>query len=387
MKWNNKGNELKERAEKIVYEFRKRGSIYIFGAGMLGEELRMVLEKYNIFAGYIDNSMEKQKSGYHGARVISLEQYIYLSDAKWIVVAASEKNTTEICSQLNLSGLVKDVYVLKDFMDNIFPIISFYVYNKLFVELVQISLTERCTLRCKKCAHGCFNVSNLSSDLPLDAVKESADVFFSKIDLVKEFVLIGGEPFLYKNLKETIVYIGSKYRNKMIIFSITTNGTILPDDEIIQLCMKYDITLRVSDYSSGVPCLKENYEKLYKKVAGNKVIVWRTEGDGAWFDYGFGEIDKGDKIDVLIDNFDKCKTSCREIRGSKYYYCVMARSVAENLGIDVGKDDYLDLKEVEDKHIILEFQMGFSEKGYLDMCRYCRGSDARRHLIPAAEQK
>ena len=65
----------------------------------------------------------------------------------------------------------------------------------------------------------------------------------------------------------------------------------------------------------------------------------------------------------------------------------MARSVAENLGIDVGKDDYLDLKEVEDKHIILEFQMGFSEKGYLDMCRYCRGSDARRHLIPAAEQK
>lgn len=30
--------------------------------------------------------------------------------------------------------------------------------------------------------------------------------------------------------------------------------------------------------------------------------------------------------------------------------------------------------------------MGYSEKGYLDMCRYCHGADCYNYLIPAAQQ-
>ena len=86
--------------------------------------------------------------------------------------------------------------------------------------------------------------------------------------------------------------------------------------------------------------------------------------------------------------FDKCKTPCREIRGSRYYYCVMARSVSDNLGFDLGKDDYLDFRKIkkEDKKVLLEFEMGYSEKGYLDMCNHCYGADAANYPIPVAEQ-
>lgn len=76
-------------------------------------------------------------------------------------------------------------------------------------------------------------------DMPLDIAKKSADVFFSKYDCVGEFVLIGGEPLLYKNLIEIVEYIGSKYGSKIILFSITTNGTIIPSDELIKICMRY----------------------------------------------------------------------------------------------------------------------------------------------------
>ena len=65
----------------------------------------------------------------------------------------------------------------------------------------------------------------------------------------------------------------------------------------------------------------------------------------------------------------------------------MARSVADNLGMDIGQQDYIDLATIQDRSILLEFQMGFSDKGYLEMCRYCRGAEAKNYLIPAAEQK
>lgn len=388
MKWTNKGKELGHKSESILKEFRKQEEIYIFGAGILGEEIRQVLEWYSLFAGYIDNDVEKQRKGFKGAKVIPFKDYDKGTGRKKIVVAASEENMHAICAQLEREGLHKDkdYFCHQEFINTVFPMLSFYHYNKLFVELAQICLTERCTLKCRKCAHGCFNVPNTAEDPTLDSVKQSADIFFSRFDAVKEFVLIGGEPFLYKDIKEAIAYIGEKYRNRMLIFAITTNGTILPDEETIKLCLEYDVTIRVSDYSDSIPQLEQQYDRLYKKLAGNKVIVWKTDKEKSWFDYGFKEFDRGDSVAGLMDAFDRCKTPCREIKGSKYYYCVMARSVAENLETGVGEQDYIDLNEVDDRNVLLEFQLGFSDKGYLDMCRFCRGAEAKDYLIPAAEQ-
>ena len=67
----------------------------------------------------------------------------------------------------------------------------------------------------------------------------------------------------------------------------------------------------------------------------------------------------------------------------------MARSVSDNLHMNVGKDDYLDFEDINNenyKQQILEYTFGYSEKGYLDMCRYCHGTDAHKYVIPVAEQ-
>lgn len=389
MKWKNKGKEIAELADYVTKAYKGQNGIYIFGAGVLGEEIRLVLERYGAFLGYIDNDPEKQRSGHKGTRVISMRDYMIKDNKDWIVVAASEKNTDYICAQLEEEGLKENIGFFRGsyFIRKIFPILSLYSNNQLFVELAQICLTERCTLKCKKCAHGCHKVTKDKQDLSLEFVRKSADVFFEKFDIVKEFTLIGGEPFLYRELKAAIEYIGENYRDQMIIFSITTNGTILPDDETLDLCKQYDVTIRVSDYSESLPRLKPKYDRLYKKIAQNKMIVWETDHEKSWFDYGFGEIDRGTDESQLLETFDRCKTPCREIRGSKYYYCVMARSVSENLGLNVGEQDYLDLEKVKSRTELLEFQMGYSDKGYLDMCRFCRGAEAEDYLIPAAVQE
>ena len=91
----------------------------------------------------------------------------------------------------------------------------------------------------------------------------------------------------------------------------------------------------------------------------------------------------------LTQTFDRCLTPCREVRGNKLYFCVMARSVSDNLHFNEGQDDYLDLELLKSdnyKKVLLEFNLGYSEKGYLDMCHRCHGIDAVNYPIPIAEQ-
>ena len=78
-------------------------------------------------------------------------------------------------------------------------------------------------------------------------------MFFSKVDYINEFVLIGGEPLLYKGLSKAIVYIGNKYRSQIGIFSITTNGTIAPDVETLNVSEKYLVLYRICNFAMALP--------------------------------------------------------------------------------------------------------------------------------------
>lgn len=390
MKWQNQGHEFDKEAKRILSFPKIKEKCYIFGAGMLGKELMITLLAYNYLVVFIDNNIEKQGTQVEGIDVISLDGYLQKRDAP-IIIAASIVNTPLIMKQLEMHMLKheKDFWVYKEFTNYIFPIISTYYYNKSYVSLAQISLTERCTLKCKKCAHACYAVDNITSKDPtLEQVCKSADSFFTKIDYIKEFVLIGGEPLLYRQLAQAITYIGEKYRNQIGIYSITTNGTLIPNEAVLEACKKNNVLIRISNYTRQIPHLKEKHIRLKKVLEKRGVSYALGKEESEWTDYGFDYVDR-EGGEELIGVFDACKTPCREVRENKFYYCVMARSVSDNLNYHIGEKDYLDLDELDldkDKKVLLEFTLGYSPKGYLDMCRHCNGADAKNYPIPAAEQ-
>lgn len=80
------------------------------------------------------------------------------------------------------------------------------------------------------------------------------------MDYIQEFVLIGGEPLLYKYLTDAVEYIGSKYRNQMSVFSITSNGTITPSKDLLEKCKEYGVLFRISNYSGTISKLELQYE-------------------------------------------------------------------------------------------------------------------------------
>lgn len=391
MKWQNRGHEFDQMAEEYIKTFQKKGEkIYIFGAGYLGNEVKNVVERLGCFAGYIDNDTRKQESGINGIPVMSFKSYMCLEQKGIIVIAVDRKYVSEIARQLTEKKLSieKDFFVWDDFLRRTLPVLTAYYYDLAYVELAQISVTERCSLRCRKCAHACNYVDSHAKDMTIDEVYHSADVFFSKVDLCREFVLIGGEPLLYQKLQDAVSYIGGRYRKKMVHFCITTNGTILPKKELLTVCKQYNVLFRISNYSKELPHLAEKYKRLTGLLEADGIAYVLGDADEAWMDYGFGMVNRSTDEMELQKVFNQCQTPCREIRGGKYYFCVMARSVSENMGLDVGKEDFLDLEKLptDYKKILTEFELGYSVKGYLDMCRHCNGADSKRLLIPAAEQ-
>lgn len=85
---------------------------------------------------------------------------------------------------------------------------------------------------------------------------------------------------LYKDLSKAIAYIGNKYRRKIGVFSITTNGTIIPNEEILKTCKKYQVLFRISNYSKALPQLRQSYEKSIKKLEEFEVEYKLYEEDG-----------------------------------------------------------------------------------------------------------
>lgn len=398
LRWRQKGHEFDECASVYQYHFSGK-RFYIFGAGKLGKEYADFLHSNYVFddafLGFIDNDPKKHGEKYCEEYVISLDEYIRSGNPKssFIVLCVSRKNMPDVIKQLQNAGMIDKVDFVshEEYFQEIFPLLFLYDFHKVYLQLCQIVLTERCTLRCKKCAHASNLVPRDTEDISSVAACKSADAFFSFVDYIQEFVLIGGEPFLYEGLAQVISYIGHHYREKMYIFSITTNGTLIPDENVLQLCKQYDVLIRISNYSNAIPALRKRYDLLMNKLTDYNISYDLAPLDKQWMDYGFEYVNRKASPDVLEGVFDACHTPCHEIRKDRFYYCVMARSVAENMRRDVGEEDYLDIGQLSpdnllDKRIFFEYAMGYSDKGYLDMCNFCHGAESRNFPIPAAEQ-
>jgi organic radical activating enzyme len=391
MKWMNKGLE---KCPEECCEISLDDGLCLYGVGNYAENKCLDLLHFGLVKCLIDNDAKKVGTKWKGLEIISLGNFLSDGRKEKILISVGYKYEKEIEQQLVNMGMVygKDFFFAEEFSKKYLPWLLMEQRSTLYVVMSQVSLTERCTLKCKKCAHGCHMVSNKKEDLTLESVKNSIDCFFEMVDYVKYFVLIGGEPLLYKDLCEIIDYISDNYHEKIGRLQITTNGTIMPSEKLIECCKSNDVYFMISNYSTQIPRLKEKLEKLTEKLKDNDIRYSLFPEDSEWMDYGFDFIDRTDSEEKLIDVFDRCMTGCHEVRDNKFYFCVMARSVSENMmGGSVGKDDYIDLSKLNyqnpvDRRIFFEYTQGYSDKGYLEMCKHCNGADSYKYPVPAAEQ-
>ena len=228
--------------------WKKLDKIVIFGFGRQGKKMYQTLKKDFDIVAIVDNSPEKQGKQMEGYTILSFDQASSLLRQYKVIVTTSQYYYQAIRDQLHSVGLNENIDYI---MYQQFVTEWYYKYkNKVNVLKTDISLTTLCTLNCEHCMQFLpYWKDGRRKENAWEEIKENVDIYFECVDYLLDLDVVGGEPFLYRNLNEFIRYIGENYRNRIGYIGFITNGMIVPKEETLELLSKYSMDVSISDYS------------------------------------------------------------------------------------------------------------------------------------------
>ncbi|MCR4834387.1 MAG: radical SAM protein [Butyrivibrio sp.] len=382
MKWSNKGHEY----DQMYLNISKKNEFYLFGAGDYGRQFVSAFASEVKIAGFIDNAENKQGTDICGYKCYALDE-IKLDDEKAIIVTMSQIARTEPVKQLKDVGYKKDedFFIIEEFIS----IYNVYKYNRVYFSSISLLPSTICNLNCKYCLN--FNpYAKKFYTRDWEELQMDVDLFFKHVDHIMLFHVSGGEPMLYKNTAKLIEYIDANYSDKIDTLRTVTNGTVVPKDEMLEILSKCKVEVTVDDYREAVPQFKDNFDKLISKLEQYKIKYYINKVD-SWIDLAPDKTDfSGWSEEKLIEHRDNCSQSWQELRNGKLYSCnYAAYATVAGIAGDEDVEETYDLANHDDSRNkeLVEFRLGYTEKGYSNFCKKCMGfTTYNNRVVKVAEQ-
>jgi len=381
----------KEILNKLSSDWNKINEIVIYGFGRTAvRNIDKLAEDFQI-SMIIDNDPQIYGKRYGTCKVQTFEEVKEQLPKKKIVVATSSVAYVDIARQLNTIGLKEnqDFCRLKDFMA------EWYWKNRQQVCLSQTfsSITSRCTFRCKYCNFFAAYFSEKDHyDYDEKDILRDFELYFKLVDYVASWSIMGGEPLLNKRLPQIIENVYGKFGKRIGYIQVISNGSLMPDAELLETLKKCNVRMRLSDYTHVVAYAKKLEE--VKKCLEDNGVPYDMSVYKQWFDLGVSTRElpefSGNDADT-IKHMRLCATGCHQLNDGKFYFCGQGFARTKKGFCDLREGDCIELNKctgtIEEKESILKFCMGFPPKGYISVCRTCygMGSDNER-IVGVAEQ-
>ena len=377
----------------------------MFGAGDIGELANYSLNRLGITVDFFcDNDTRKHGKKYLGIEVISPENLAKLN--KSINIFISNNYVSLISTQLNKYGF-KEIYncaeLLKktDFSQSneikgLQPLkierrIEYYrnmclkdEYSSsgiLNIKSLDVQITERCSLKCTNCSNLMqYYEKPVNSDL--NQLFLAIERLMSCVNKIYEFRVLGGDPFMNKELHKVIDEL-KKYNQveKVIVY---TNGKIVPKGLNLDCLKDKKVILDITNYGE----ISNKHDEIIKVLEENK-IAYSTTLTTVWTDSGrilpYQTETEEEKKKKFINC---CNSDILSILHGKLYRCPFSAN-ATNLGaVPVDKTDIIDLcdKDTPIEDLKKKIKNLTYNKDFLTACSYCNGRDYTVANIKAAEQ-
>lgn len=389
MQWKNPGAEF----DNLYAHIKNINKLYIFGAGIYGRCLHSLLCDDFEILGFIDNDIGKQNSDYLGLPVYSPDSVMPQENCA-VIAAMSSTRTEAVLEQMEELGFCKNQNL---FSKDIFvPVWGVYAKSKVVFPAISLLPSTRCNLKCEACLN--FTTHNKNhTKRTLQNLKNNVDLFFSCVDYIMQFHLSGGEPLLYDELGQLVEYINSRYAGKIFQLAVTTNGTLMPSDELCLILRKNNTHLIMDDYREAVPEKAFMFEKI-KECLERNTVDYSIQKIDKWIDLKPFDTDHSKWSDEQLQEWHKkCNVPYQELRDSKIWSCNYASFAIVAGLIPATENDFLDLKELLNSDSILsdagkkklvEFRLGYNKKGYVDFCKRCSGYEGlNKNFVQAARQQ
>jgi uncharacterized Fe-S cluster-containing radical SAM superfamily protein len=384
------------------------GKLILYGAGVNGLIAAVLLKKMGVeFICFVDSDEKKWDTEYMGKPVISprelKEHYPPPPHECAIMVTPYQfrpvyrqlcemgyKNLFD-CLHLFLEFDTEDIEPLlpKHYSLDQFPIVinnylrklhTFHVSERSGLKTLSLFITEKCTLRCKKCMSYMPYYTN-----PKDCEFEKMSVALDRLLSFGQFSHIcieGGEIFLYKRFAELMEKLIS-FTNVDLFYPIT-NATLLPNERILKSFRHEKVKVRISNYGEN----SYKYNELLELFERENIAYFSFSQ--IWYDVAIPTLFNRSEDDnqKIYENCCKSDGNPFLVHG-KLYRCSFAAHL-ENLGIlSHSPEDSVDLlvepynkDELHNK--VDEFYM---RDKFIQACRYCnKGRGYVGKKIPIAEQ-
>lgn len=232
---------------------------------------------------------------------------------------------------------------------------------------IVIELTSVCTLKC----NGCNNLMPLYHKPTHQKIE---DVLFDikRLALASDRILImeliGGEPFSYPQLEDVVSYV---LKNKIAdMIEITTNGTIVPNERVLNALQDERVCVKISRYKKSY-----SVDDIIEKFKNNNIKYTLME-EMIWIDSG-EPIARGESKDELMNKYYICTAAklCKTIYKGRLFSCARAASIYD-LGIFMNEEDSVDLSGDNLKHKIWNYLRNV----HIDPCDYCSYTDQWRKI-------
>lgn len=362
--------------------------VYGFGKAAHGN-LDSFMSEFDISV-IIDNNPKFKGQTYRNVEIIDFETYLKKRNAREkIVLLVAGKARRSVKTMLQDAGFIENI----DYTDmEVFASEWFYRFRQeVRFAKIGVSITNYCTFNCEGC-NMLMPYYKKPKHYDIRSIEEDFDEFFRMVDYVNLVSIIGGEPLLHPNVSELLEYLGRNYRKKIGKIQLITNGSIVPKRKLLEVILKYNVEIRISDYTTTVSYEKklDEVRRTFKEFGITYLEFKQTE----WIDFGYpeGKVDMGQTPEEIRSHMKKCQGVCWWLADKKVYFCSNAWS-AQEVGLTKLKvdQDYIDLRRLNkdnenDREELYAFYLGDMKEGYMTHCKRCRGFHCTM-TIPAGVQR
>ena len=392
---------------------QKKGDLILFGAGTIGRLTFGALKEKNIKIDYFcDSDVRKQNNKIENIKVISpddldkfdkIDSDIFVSANYFgaIVPQLAGKgfkniyNSTELLEETNVYSLYKK-------MDKIFfngeleplkleRLVAFYNEmgrkenyirdGKLNIKTIDIQVTEKCSLKCKDCSN-LMQYYKRPQDSNIDILFRSVEKFMACVDSLNEFRVLGGDPFMNKELHKIVNKLVTYDKCKKVV--VYTNAKFVPKGENLNCLKNKKVVLDITDYGAS-----SSASSKFIEVAKKENIAFTTFRCNTWQDCG-RIIPFSNKSEKQLEHqfTNCCNSDLISLLHGKLYRCPFSANGVNLNAIPQNKTDEVDL--INDDLSIAETKKQIKQlcydKKYLTACLYCNGRDYTSVDITSAIQ-
>lgn len=381
--------------EMILNELGDAKNIYIYGYGIAGRWLYDNIPQKEKIRGFIDTDHKKSGLSQYGVDISTPQSLKNAMPLDSIIV----NTVIDIQDVIDIIGRLghNKALALGLYLDDIDELLhnnatgesdSFLHYSlsavkschegyfskdKLFLRSVDLVITEKCSLKCKDC-------SNLMQyyDKPVDVDFSEVVSDFNKLtehlDGIFEVRLIGGEPFMNKDIYKILEYLYTKDNIKKIV--IYSNAMIPIRQEYVHLITNDKLVFSLTDYGG----LAKNTPKVIAQLI-ELGAAYRLHPPENWTDSGeIGDFKRdADDIQMVFENC--CGKNLLTLSEGKLFRCPFSANADRLRAIPDDPLNYVlaEAPAAEIRHFTRDIK-------FLPACNYCKGrSFDSPSIVPAVQ--